>query len=112
MDNTEMFAVVIAGPEASNPDPQGGGTGVWLPPVLSWKPGIYAASHQVYFGTVFNDVNNAAGVSPQVDATYVPAAPLEVSTTYYWRVDEVEADGITRHSGDVWSFTVTTVPGR
>jgi hypothetical protein len=26
--------------------------------------------------------------------------------TYYWRIDEVEADGVTIHKGDVWSFTV------
>ncbi|MEE8308111.1 MAG: alkaline phosphatase, partial [Gammaproteobacteria bacterium] len=107
MDNTEMFAVVIAGPEASNPDPQDGDTG---PPVLSWKPGIYAASHQVYFGSVFDDVNNATGASPQADATYVPAGPLEVSTTYYWRVDEVnDLHPDSPWVGSVWSFT--TLPG-
>ncbi len=25
--------------------------------------------------------------------------------TYYWRVDEIEKDGVTLHAGDVWSFT-------
>jgi len=110
MDNTEMFAVVVAGPEASNPDPQDGGTGVWLPPVLSWKPGIYATSHQVYFGTVFDDVNNATGAYPQADATYVPAGPLEVSTTYCWRVDEVnDLHPDSPWVGSVWTFT--TAPG-
>ncbi len=111
MDNTDMFAVVTtSGPEASNPDPQNGGTSVWLPPVLSWTPGKYAASHQVYFGSVFDDVNNATGASPQADVTYVPAGPFEVSTTYYWRVDEVnDLDTNSPWVGSVWSFT--TAPG-
>ncbi len=47
---------------------------------------------------------------------YWPA--LEPNTTYYWRVDEVQADGTTHsgwtiNTGDVWSFTTassTTVP--
>jgi alkaline phosphatase len=110
MDNTEMFGVVTAGPQAWNPHPQDGDTGVWLPPVLSWKPGIYAASHQVYFGTMFDDVNSAAGASLQADATYVPAGPLDVSTTYYWRVDEVnDLHPDSPWAGSVWNFT--TAPG-
>jgi hypothetical protein len=27
-------------------------------------------------------------------------------TTYYWRIDEIEADGTTINKGDIWSFTV------
>ncbi|MCL5282078.1 MAG: hypothetical protein M1376_19475 [Planctomycetes bacterium] len=34
---------------------------------------------------------------------YLPG--LEPGGTYYWRVDEVEADGTTVHTGIVWSFT-------
>ncbi|GAG48141.1 unnamed protein product, partial [marine sediment metagenome] len=30
---------------------------------------------------------------------------LSEGMTYYWRIDEVEADG-TMHKGKVWSFTV------
>jgi hypothetical protein len=33
---------------------------------------------------------------------------LAFGTTYYWRVDEVEADG-TKTAGDVWSFTVPSM---
>jgi len=39
----------------------------------------------------------------------VPGMPipdgLVIGTTYYWRVDEVGADGEVAE-GDVWSFTV------
>jgi hypothetical protein len=31
---------------------------------------------------------------------------LVPGTTYYWRIDEVEADGVTKHKGDVWSFMI------
>jgi len=44
----------------------------------------------------------------QAETSYSPA-DLEKGITYYWRVDEVEADGTTKHTGDVWSFTVTTL---
>jgi hypothetical protein len=80
---------------------------------FAWKPGESAAQHDVYFGTVEEDVNNA-DIS---DATgiyqgrkslvlYTPAETLDLGGSYYWRVDEVEADGVTIHKGDVWSFTI------
>ena len=80
---------------------------------LAWKAGESAAQHDVYFGTVEEDVNNA-DIS---DATsiyqgrknlvlYTPAEALELGGAYYWRIDEVEADGVTLHKGDVWSFTI------
>ena len=31
-------------------------------------------------------------------------AGLLPGTQYFWRVDEVEMDGVTVHQGDVWSF--------
>jgi len=38
-------------------------------------------------------------------AMYWYPQPLTPGTTYYWRVDEIEADGVTVHPGDVWRFT-------
>ena len=34
---------------------------------------------------------------------YFEVTGLIPGATYYWRVDEVEADGTTIHTGDVWS---------
>jgi len=81
---------------------------------LGWKPGIYAVSHDVYFGADFNDVNNASLDNPlgvlvsqaQQETTYYPA-PLDLSKTYYWRVDEVnDLDPNSPWKGPVWEFTV------
>jgi hypothetical protein len=83
---------------------------------LSWKAGDSAASHDVYFGENFDDVNDGTGdsfVGNQLSMFFVVGFPgfpypegLVNGTTYYWRIDEVEADGTTKHKGSVWSFTV------
>ena len=70
---------------------------------LSWTAGIGAVSHIVYFGDNYYEVANATGGSPQQTTTYIPG-PLQREKTYYWRVDEIEADGITIR-GFVWSFS-------
>ncbi len=83
---------------------------------LSWRPGDNAASHDVYFGENFNDVNDGAEgtlYGNQTSAFFVVGFPgmpypdgLVPGTTYYWRIDELEADGTTKHKGNVWSFMV------
>ncbi len=82
---------------------------------LSWTPGQFAATHDVYFGTVFSDVNDASRTNPmgilvsqgQTSATYNLPGRLEFDQTYYWRVDEVNAPPTnTIYKGNVWSFTV------
>jgi len=40
---------------------------------------------------------------------YYHIAGYQSGATYYWRVDETEADGTTVHTGDVWSFTTEPV---
>ena len=81
--------------------------------VLSWTPGMYAATHDVYFGTDFDDVNDADRSDPrgvlasqgQIATTY-NIGYLDFGQTYYWRVDEVNAPpGSTIFKGDVWNFT-------
>jgi len=81
--------------------------------VLGWTPGIYAQKHDVYFGTVFEDVNladrnNRLGVlvSQNQDANTYDPGVLDFGRTYFWRVDEVNAPpDYTIYTGDVWSFT-------
>jgi len=101
-------------PETYSPTPAKGQTEVPRDIVLSWKPGIYAHKHNVYFGTAFDDVNQASTADPrgvlvsenQDGTTYDPAGLLEFGQTYYWRVDEVNAPpDSTVYKGDIWSFT-------
>jgi len=83
---------------------------------LTWTPGAFAASHDVYFGESFNDVDTGAGDTfrgNQVATNYLVGFigfpypdGLVLGTTYYWRIDEVEANGTSKYKGDVWSFTV------
>jgi len=87
---------------ATQPDPADGATNVDRRPTLSWTPGITAATHDVYFG----DSDPPAFIGNQAETSYDPGS-LELATTYYWRIDEVEADGTTKYTGDVWSFTTS-----
>ncbi|MBL7187719.1 MAG: discoidin domain-containing protein [Phycisphaerae bacterium] len=99
---------------ASEPNPVKEATNVPRDVVLGWLPGEFASQHDVYFGTRFEDVNNAtAMVDPvgvykgrQYLSGYV-GGTLDFEQTYYWRIDEVNAaPDYTVFKGDVWSFTV------
>ncbi len=111
--------VVMQGPvkpqAAREPVPTDGATDVLQDTALSWTAGQYAATHDVYLGKTFTDVNNASRTTPgsvlvgqgQTAATYTPKALLDFGQTYYWRVDEVnKAPDNTIFKGSVWSFTV------
>ena len=83
---------------------------------VSWGPGALAASHDVYFSDNFDDVEasaESAFLGNQTETNFVVGFPgfpfpdgLVPGTTYYWRIDDVKADGVTKYQGDVWSFTV------
>jgi len=68
---------------------------------LSWRPGRNAVTHRVYVGSDPNALS-LAGTATQT--SYVPA-PLNLGTTCYWRIDEVnEADATDVWAGDIWRF--------
>jgi hypothetical protein len=83
---------------------------------LLWNAGSTAASHDIYIGESFDDVD--AGTADtfrgnQTATAFIIGFPgfpypdgLVSGTRYYWRIDEVEADGATIHKGAVWSFLV------
>jgi len=95
-----------------SPDPANVAVDIKQTPILSWTPGVYAASHQVYFGADKEGVRNADTGSPEYKGTgdlgaesYDPGM-LEWDTTYYWRIDEVNnANPDSPWTGSVWSFT-------
>ncbi len=101
---------------ASNPTPADGGlntTGTFVQ--LKWNAGPTAVSHDVYISDDLASVEAGAPSAFGQNTTnkwllagypgYPYSDGLVPGTTYYWRVDEVEADGTT-HVGDVWSFLV------
>jgi hypothetical protein len=99
---------------ASNPSPANDTAGVPVDADLSWTPGCVASSHDVYIGTDFNDVNDAnIAFHPNVDCnvyvfvnTFDPGL-LNLGTTYYWRVDEVnDPNHEYVWAGTVWHFEV------
>jgi len=105
---------VVRNLSAVQPNPADGANDVRPDAVLSWTPGQLAATHDVYFGTVLDDVTNADRSNPlgvlvgegQTDATFDPPGELELGQTYYWRVDEVNgAPDYSVYKGAVWTFT-------
>jgi len=95
-----------------NPNPANGAVDVKHTPILTWTPGVYADSHEVYFGADKETVRNADAGSPEYkgtgnlgDESYEPAKLLW-NTTYYWRIDEANnANPDSPWIGNVWSFT-------
>jgi hypothetical protein len=114
-DRTIVTAIPQSPPQASMPEPVNGATDVSLDPNLSWRIGYNAARHDVYFGTNANDINdvNSANLADYPNVTYenlsansFSPGTLDMNTTYYWRVDEVnDAHPDMLWKGDVWSFT-------
>jgi hypothetical protein len=105
INNWWLKYVYEANPYARNPNPPNGSQTV-LQPLLQWKAGDTAAQHDVYFGTNPTPGQAEFKVRQAVNYTiYYDPFPLTPGTTYYWRIDEIEADGTTIHTGNVWTFT-------
>ncbi len=106
----------VGSPKAGAPLPRDGAVDVARDVTLSWVAGNSAVTHDVYFGTSFDDVNDAdvtgaTGIYRvnQLTTSFTPAeSPLDWGRIYYWRVDEVnDADPNSPWKGNVWGFTVT-----
>jgi hypothetical protein len=101
---------------ATDPNPADGAvySDTWVS--ASWSAGETAVSHDVYFSDNFDDVNDgtaAAFRGNQTGTFFIAGFPgfpypdgLVPGTTYYWRIDEVEANGTTKYKGPVWSFWI------
>jgi hypothetical protein len=87
---------------ARAPQPANAATGVKVDATLDWRPGREAGSHKVFLGT--DQAAVAGGTAPATTVAnhgFAPAS-LNLATTYYWKVDEVNT---VTYPGDVWSFT-------
>jgi hypothetical protein len=120
-DDIKSIMMGAAFAYAFSPTPQDGSinSANWV--TLGWKPGDFAASHDIYMGDNFDDVNNATrdsevfrgnqGLGDEFYfAGFAPGAypdGLVNGTTYYWRIDEVnDANAASPWKGPVWSFMV------
>jgi len=113
-----MLGVAALGPKfnAYSPVPEDGAMLPQTWATLSWTAGDTAATHDVYFSDNFDDVNDGTGDAFRGNQTNVDFIAgffgfpypdgLVPGTTYYWRIDEIEADGTTLYRGLVWSFTI------
>jgi hypothetical protein len=82
--------------------------------MLSFNPGDNAVLHDIYFAATPVAVEEAladANVSPeyqgrQAETAFHISSKVEMGKTYYWRVDEIDPDGLLT-KGRLWSFNVT-----
>jgi len=101
--------------ESYNPEPADGVKYLDTWASLMWASGPRAVSHDVYFGDNFDDVNDGAESTFMGNQTatdlivgfpgYAVPDGLVPGTTYYWRIDDIDADGA-KINGDVWSFWI------
>ncbi len=122
LDNTANFCIKALANKTvlQAVSPLDGASGVSTDAILKWKLGPKADSADVYFGTNYNDVNDATNCLPVGTSAYkgnlafgadsYDPGGLEPNTTYYWRIDEVGENGTNaRGKGKIWSFTTAKI---
>jgi hypothetical protein len=114
LTQAEIEALALYTPwEAQSPHPpRNGNVDIGDVNDLRWSAGQDAVMHDVYFGPDANAVETADVNAPvywgrQVETTFPAAGLVQAGSRYFWRIDEIEADGLTIHKGIVWSFAVS-----
>ena len=118
----KVWSFRIVPEQAWDPTPVDGDLYVNADPnvALSWKLGSiittgYNVSYDVYYGTVFADVNTSTTPTVHVILTSAVTGSLPANTVYYWRVDtKLNYSNppfalYTTIKGDVWSFKTLPV---
>ncbi|MCF7974606.1 MAG: discoidin domain-containing protein [Phycisphaerae bacterium] len=108
IDNFLFMEGLFSREKASLPNPDDEQTDVLRDSDLGWTSGEFAATHNVYVGDSFEDVNAATvPTGSNLDVNSFDPGHLDFGQTVYWRVDEVNGTpDRTVFKGDVWSFTV------
>jgi len=90
---------------AGEPSPDSGATDVDVDGILSFRAGREAAKHDVHLSTDEQVVID--GTAPVISVTEPSYAySLDLASTYYWRIDEVnDAETPTTWQGDIWSLS-------
>jgi hypothetical protein len=101
---------ITDGAGASEPIPADGQINVEPDVTLGWTAGQYASTHQVYLSTNPDALQFQDHIG---STTYQPPQLLQLGTTYYWRIDEVNgAYPESPWKGPVWSFTTAGAKAR
>jgi len=95
--------------KATQPFPRHGDRHVPTNSRLHWAGAASAVTHHLYFGLESNRVASATSDSPEhrgalASPSFRPA-DLAANTVYFWRVDEVDTQGVVTR-GDPWQFRV------
>jgi len=84
--------------QASDPIPQSGSIGVNPDVVLTWSASPQVTDHRVWLGADPDELVCQGSVS----STTIGFDALTPGATYYWRIDEVNTNGLQR--GRIWRF--------
>jgi len=95
---------IVPSETACYPIPADGAKNVSTDVILSWSMGQNADKHIVHFDTDLSNMGASEPSQPQDANTFDPG-DLELGTTYYWRIDEVNDQNV--WPGEIWSFTTT-----
>jgi hypothetical protein len=99
----DVWSFITEGAVGS-PDPAKGAEDVIQTPVLTWVSGVFADTHEVYFGTDADSLELKD--SGNLGFESFEPGELEWNTTYYWRVDEANnANADSPWTGPLWNFT-------
>ena len=92
--------------KAVNPMPADGAVNQPVDVHLMWEDGGKAETYNVYFGETGTTLTMVAEAT--TDTMYAPPEALAFLTSYSWRVDAMNQDGMAE--GDVWSFVTEARP--
>lgn len=106
LSEVRFFAVPV---RATQPQPAPGAVEFPVDGTLHWLPGLDVVSHELYLSSdraaVENETALIAVLGAETDHFNLASLHLNIGTTYYWKINEVN-DAYTPRAleGDIWSF--------
>jgi uncharacterized surface protein with fasciclin (FAS1) repeats len=106
LSEVRFFAVPVL---ATDPQPASGTVEVPVDATLSWAGGLDVVSHELYLSSnraaVENGTALVAALGADTTSFNIASLGLNIGTTYYWKVNEVnEAYAPRALGGEIWSF--------
>jgi hypothetical protein len=108
----DVWSFTTAPSTAHGPSPRDGAKFVDPNTQMSWQSGMYMVAHDIYFGPSRQAVLDKAGWTyrGRRETTTLDPGRLIGDITYYWKIDEIAADGRI-YPGPLWSFTTLGLGG-